>query len=273
MGMGDTQDRTSIEPLPGFDAQHWIERWDRMQERYLVRRAERFATMVYLVKESSDGRGTPVTRVLNLGCGPGSVMEPFLDAFPQTEVYGVDFNPTILLLARERLAHFGARAQLFRADLRQSSWMEGIPTPVDAVISATALHWLLPDQLTALYYELAGILRPGSILLNADHVGSEYPPLQQAWERHRTAMRAQEGHADADDWDGFWKHYAQALSLEAHERPQRSIDGWEGGVEDGLPLTWHLDRLRECGFQWVDCFWRCDCDAIYGGITQREGNP
>jgi hypothetical protein len=34
----------------------------------------------------------------------------------------------------------------------------------------------------------------------------------------------------------------------------------------GLPLAWHFDRLRESGFAQVDCLWRCDGDAIYGGI-------
>lgn len=37
-------------------------------------------------------------------------------------------------------------------------------------------------------------------------------------------------------------------------------------VEEGLPLAWHLDTVREHGFAHVDCFWRSDRDAIYGGI-------
>jgi SAM-dependent methyltransferase len=163
-----------------------------------------------------------------------------------------------------------ARAHLIQADLRDPSWAEGIPLPLDAVLSATALHWLLPEPLTALYRQVARMLRPGGLLLNADHVGSEYPPLQGAWERHRETMRKREDHGDADDWDGWWAAYSQALGLE--RGPQEPIDGWEGGIEDGLPLAWHLDRLRECGFCSVDCFWRSDCDAIYGGFVQGKEN-
>jgi SAM-dependent methyltransferase len=202
-------------------------------------------------------------------------MEPLLRAIPGASVWGIDFNPTMLLLARARLAHFGtranagARAHLIQADLRDPSWAEGISLPLDAVLSATALHWLLPKPLTALYRQVARILRPGGLLLNADHVGSEYPPLQRTWERHRETMREQEGHGDADDWDGWWQAYSQALGLE--RGLQESIDGWEDGVEDGLPLAWHLDRLRECGFCSVDCFWRSDCDAIYGGFAGGKG--
>jgi SAM-dependent methyltransferase len=240
-----------------------------MQERYLVRRAERFATMIDLVRELGAKTETSAVRVLFLGCGPGSLMEPLLDAIPQAEAIGVDFNPAMLVLARERLARFETRARLIQADLRDPSWAEGILLPLDAVLSATALHWLLPEPLTALYRQLAAMLRPGGLLLNADHVGSQHPPLQRAWEKHRETMRAQEGHGDADDWDGWWAAYAQALGPE--RGPQEAIDGWEGGIEDGLPLTWHLDRLRECGFSFVDCFWRSDCDAIYGGFAGGKG--
>ncbi|MGH7953516.1 MAG: class I SAM-dependent methyltransferase, partial [Limisphaerales bacterium] len=79
--------------------QQWIERWDRMQEKYLVRRAERIDLLVRLVRET----GNPVRRVLDLGCGTGSTMQPFLEAFQKAKVYGVDFDPTLLPLTQERL--------------------------------------------------------------------------------------------------------------------------------------------------------------------------
>ena len=85
---------------------HWVERWDRMQERYLVRRAERISLLVSLVR----GTVNPVRRVLDLGCGTGSLMQPFLETFPDAEVYGVDFDPVLLPLAQERLRSHGARA-------------------------------------------------------------------------------------------------------------------------------------------------------------------
>jgi SAM-dependent methyltransferase len=247
-----------------------------MQDRYLVRRAERFQILIDLVCVLCVTPERPAPRVLFLGCGPGSLMEPLLDAIPQAQGIGVDFHPAMLLLARERLAHFGvhpsarARVHLIQADLRDPSWAGGLPLPLDAVLSATALHWLRPEPLTALYRQVARMLRPGGLLLNADHVGSEYPPLQRVWERHRAAMREREGYWDADDWDGWWEAYGRALGLK--RGPRETIDGWEGGIEEGLPLAWHLDRLRECGFRWVDCFWRTDCDAIYGGIMDVEEN-
>jgi trans-aconitate methyltransferase len=254
-----------ITPPPGFDWQYWAQRWDRMQERYLVRRNERFATLIGLIGATQ----AHVKRVLDLGCGPGTLTLAILEAFPEAEVYGIDFDPSVLVLAQARLARSGDRVHLLRADLRQPSWAETLPTPMDAVISATALHWLEPDALAALYRRTAGLLRPGGILLNADHVGSEHGAVQRAWEQHRETERAAERQARAgeqkvDDWDAFWSAYGQALAYTSQE----SSDGWKGGIEEGLPLSWHLDQLRACGFYAADCFARWDCDALYGGIKK-----
>jgi SAM-dependent methyltransferase len=262
----------------GFDWQPWVERWDRMQARYLVKREERFALLARIVRECVGLSA----QVVDLGCGPGSLMEVMLDAMPRAEVWGIDFDPAALLLARARLARYGERAHLALADLRSPTWTDDLralvrlPREVDVVVSATALHWLKPGPLAALYGQIAALLRPGGLLLNADHVGSDCLSLQAAWERHRTAMRAAQGNRIlirggsesefVDDWDSFWTAYTAALGLDAAEADARVLGGWDGGVEEGLPLAWHLDALREAGFGAVDCFWRCDCDAIYGGF-------
>jgi hypothetical protein len=47
---------------------------------------------------------------------------------------------------------------------------------------------------------------------------------------------------------------------------RRAIHGEWRGIEEGLPLAWHLDALRVAGLSAVECFWRHDCDAVYGGF-------
>jgi ubiquinone/menaquinone biosynthesis C-methylase UbiE len=258
------KDLKDSKPPDDLDWRHWVDCWDRMQARYLVKRAERFETIIRLIRETQY----PVTAILDLGCGTGSLMLSILEAFPESEIVGIDFDPTLLWLAEARLTDFATRSRVILADLRDISWMKSVKSPFDAVVSATALHWFNATQLAELYKQIAQIMRPGGIFLNADHIGSDSPEIQQAWERHRDKMRAQEAISDGDDWDGFWREYSQALGLGIREIHQHVIGGWEGGIEEGFPLAWHLDRLRECGFSSVDCFWRCDCDAIYGGIRK-----
>lgn len=257
---------TTREPLrflQGIQWRHWIERWDRMQERYLVRRAERIQLLIHLVR----GTVSPIARVLDLGCGTGSLMQPFLDAFPEPELYGIDFDPVLLPLAQERLRPYGARARLILADLRSKNWRAQLPGSIDAAISATALHWLTETELAALYRQLAALVRPGGILLNADHVASRQPHVQKLWEENRDHMRRAESRQDGESWEAFWDAYTQALGLTGQRRvAERVLGGWKGGVEEGLPLEWHFSELKASGFSHPECFWRCDCDAIYGAF-------
>ena len=252
-----------------FDWRHWVRRWERMQSRYLVRREQRFDLIVALVRATQ----AQVRCVLDLGCGPGSTMAPVLEAFPEAQVVGIDLDPTMLCLAEPRLVAYGERARLIQADLRDPNWPRALPDAMDAAISATSLHWLAPRTLARVYEQLAGVLRPGGIFLNADHVGSESAAIQAAWERRRKEMRAEEGYGDADDWHGFFDAYGAALGVDIRHVQQGAVGDWDEGVENGMPLAWHLDRLRASGFVHVDCFWRCDCDAVYGGVRASDASP
>lgn len=253
----------SVKYSADIDWRGWIERWDRMQERYIACREERFELIVRLIADTEQS----VRRVLDIGCGTGSLMLPVLEKFREAEVFGIDFDPTLLALAEKRLAKFGERVHLVQTDLRHQSWLKLLPAPIDAAISTTALHWLSPQQLRRVYSQLARILRVGGIFLNADHVCSSNLSIQTGWEKHREKLLRKQGHRVADDWEGFWDAYGQALNIDIKEFRKKLTEPWQGS-EEGLPLEWHFEKLRASGFEAVDCFWRCDCDAIYGGIRQ-----
>ncbi len=252
-------------PVP-MNWAEWVSRWDRMQERYIARRAERFEIITRLVQDTQG----PRARFLDLGCGTGSLMAFLLKNIPGSLSSGIDLDPSLLPLAEKRLAPFKDRFRLVRTDLRQASWTEAVPGPFDAVISATALHWLSPGELSTLYGQLPGLLRPGGIFLNADHAASPDVHVQNSWIGHRDQVRQDQADPTADDWEGFWRAYLEARGPEAAAERERALGDWQG-VEDGLPLAWHFDHLRQAGFASVDCFWRCDTDAVFGGCKSHEG--
>ncbi len=248
--------------LRGVNWREWVERWDRMQEQHLPRRDERFQLMLQLVAETQ----TRVRTIFDLGCGTGSLMLQFLERFPEAEVFGIDFDPVLVVLAHERLAAHRDRARIIHADLRTTAWIGQVPAVADAIVSATALHWLTRNELVMLYGQVARLVRADGIFLNADHVASDCAVLQRVWEKHREDWQKQSA-AGGERWEGFWKAYTSALNLPGSDQiHQRVLGGWKGGVEEGLPLVWHFDQLRQRGFRHVDCFWRLDADAIYGGI-------
>ena len=246
-----------------IDWRRWIRRWDRMQDLYIPARKDRFGIIVRLIADSQR----KVSRVLDIGCGTGSLMVPILQEFPAAEVWGVDFDATLLALAQNRLAKFGGRVKLVRADLRKKGWTDIVGEPFDAIVSATALHWFSPAQLSRLYKQFAGILKPGGIFLNADHAGSRCEGIQKDWQDQRNSHMRKYKNSGSDDWDGFWQAYGQALKVDIGKFRKELTGSWVGS-ELGLPLQWHFEKLKASGFEAVDCFWRLEFDAIYGGIRK-----
>jgi SAM-dependent methyltransferase len=256
---------TSPVQLPGsFDWKPWITRWERMQERYLVKRTHRFAMLIDLIESTQRHLST----IVEFGCGPGSLTIRLLEMFPKAQVIAIDLDPTLLPLAERRTIKYQDRVQFLYRDLRDAEWMKDIPEPINAVVSTTALHWLNKRHLKHLYRQVAGVLGDRGIFLNADHVGSDFRRVQRYWEQRRKGMRAQSRDPRAEDWTTFIDAYLAALGGDARTIREQALGSWEGN-DNGFPLAWHLDHLRKAGFKHVDCFWRYDCDAIYGGIVRR----
>lgn len=172
------------ETSTGTDWRAWQESWDRQQEWYMPDREERFRVMLDMV-EALVG---PRPRVLDLACGTGSITDRLLKRFPEATSTGVDLDPALLAIAR---GYFDGdeRVTFVTADLKDPEWAGRLPyDSYDAVLTATALHWLHTEPLTALYGHIGGLVRDGGVFMNADHMIDTATPRINAAERaHRHA--------------------------------------------------------------------------------------
>jgi SAM-dependent methyltransferase len=78
-------------------------------------------------------------RVLDVGCGPGRIAEPVLEAGAR-EYVGIDFSEPMIALALERLARFGDRVRLLTGDFLDTP----LGGPFDVVL-ALGLFDYTPD--------------------------------------------------------------------------------------------------------------------------------
>ena len=148
---------------------NWIDRWDRQQEVYMPDREDRFTALIDAV-EASAGRPDPL--VLDLGCGPGSLAVRLLARLPEATVVAIDADPVTLALGRAAYADLPG-LRFVSLDLRAAGWAARLGLSgrqADAVVSTTALHWLSGAELRDLYATLAGLLRPGGVFLDGDHL-------------------------------------------------------------------------------------------------------
>ncbi|MFJ8045956.1 class I SAM-dependent methyltransferase [Kitasatospora sp. NPDC096147] len=241
----------------------WQRSWDRQQEWYLPDREERFRVMLDLVEAVAG----PAPRVLDLACGTGSISERLLARLPESSSVGVDLDPALLAIAR---GHFAdePRLSLVTADLRDVGWARALPDgPFDAVVTATALHWLATDDLLRLYGDLATLLRPGGVFLNADHTPEpDVPLLRAADAAFQQARQAREKAEGVLGWKEWWDAAAAdpLLAEQVAARSEIYRDHRDGEVH---PAAWHTARLVESGFREAGVAWRSVDDSLVVAVV------
>ncbi|MEU4688362.1 class I SAM-dependent methyltransferase [Actinoplanes sp. NPDC023714] len=281
----------------------WQESWDRQQEAFLPDREHRFAAMLDAVAAvgfspsssggsssggsssggsssggSSSGGGSSADgssasdgpRLLDLAGGTGSISLRTLARFPGARVTVLDQDPVLLTIAESSLRHFGERATIVDADLGDPAWRTKLPHDgFDAVLTATALHWLPAERVSALYAEIREVLRPGGVFANADHMPEEgLPSLSVQLRDHARAEREARYAAGAStSWPEWWARAAadEQLAPKAVER-ERIYPAREHGDEWTPPASWHVRALLDGGFQEAGVIWRGGTDAAVAAL-------
>ncbi len=158
-----------------------------------------------------------VRRVLDLGTGDGRLIAMLRVDRPDLEATGLDFSALMLERARRRFAGDGG-VELIEHDLAQPLPERG---RFDAVVSSFAIHHLEHARKRSLYAEVLGLLEPGGVFANFEHVASPNERLHRAF------------------------FAAIDVPIEDADPSDRLLD-----VE--TQLGW----LRGLGFEDVDCYWK-----------------
>jgi SAM-dependent methyltransferase len=242
----------------GTDWAAWQESWDRQQEWYMPDREERFRIMLDMV-EALVGTAP---RVLDLACGTGSITARLLARFPRATSTGVDLDPALLAIARGTFEG-DDRVRFVTADLKDPDWPAKLPyDSYDAVLTATALHWLHSEPLAALYGRVAELVRDGGVFMNADHMIDDSTPRINAAERarrHARMDRARE--SGALDWAQWWQLAAQDPVLA--EPTARRFEIYGEHADGDMPSpAWHARTLLAQGFAEARPVWCSPSDTL-----------
>ncbi|MDI6101609.1 class I SAM-dependent methyltransferase [Actinoplanes sp. NEAU-A12] len=242
----------------------WQESWDRQQQAFMPDREERFAAMLTAVAAVTGGEPP---RLLDLAGGTGAISLRTLARFPGAQVTVLDQDPVLLTIAESSLRD---RATIVDADLGDPGWRAKLPPePFDAVLTATALHWLPVERVSALYAEVREVLRPGGVFANADRMEEEgLPELSRKLHDHAEAEReARYATGAATSWAQWWALAAadECLAPKAAER-ERIYPSDRHSQEWTPPASWHVETLRAAGFREAGLIWRGGMDAAVAAI-------
>jgi malonyl-CoA O-methyltransferase len=148
--------RRNFERAAGGYEQHAV--LQREVETRLLERVEHFAE--------------PASRVLDLGCGPGSAGASLAGKYPDAQIIGLDCSAGMLGNLRSQTGN-----QAVCAD------MQALPFAarnVDLVFSSLALHWASDPR--HLFEEVCRALRPGGLFLFSTLGPETLYELRAAWQ-------------------------------------------------------------------------------------------
>jgi tRNA (cmo5U34)-methyltransferase len=158
-------------------------------------------------------------RILDLGTGDGRLLALVKSELAPTETKSVaiDFSPAMLEAAGKRFAEDSS------VTIVPHNLDDPLPTldQFDAVVSCFAIHHLVHERKRELYREIHGLLNPGGVFCNLDHVASPTQRLHQE----------------------FLHHIGYTVET---EDPSNKL----------LDLDTQLQWLREIGFVDMDCHWK-----------------
>ncbi|MFD4830659.1 class I SAM-dependent methyltransferase [Streptomyces uncialis] len=230
----------------------WVARWEDQQELYATAREERFHVIADVVAHAAQGQRQP--RIADLGCGPGSLASRLAARLPHARVTAVDCDP--LLLALGQAQHSGT-VDFVDARIGTDPWVGALDLTgaLDAAVSATALHYLPPEVLSAVYEQIHDHLRPGGILVNADHLFQQDAPVRELAAAVARGHDARRPHHRAESWEGWWA--AAAAEPQFGDlftaRAQRALGL---GSDNGLSAQQHMELMRKAGFEAVGSVWQ-----------------
>jgi hypothetical protein len=153
------------------------------------------------------------------------------------------------------------------ADLTDPDWPDaiGLDGPWDAAVSSTALHFLAPDALAALYRTVAGRLRAGGVFVDADNRALDEPVATDLARHVRTARAVRAGVTANEDWRSWWDGVLADPDL-APLVDARSGVAIVRSAENGLTIGEQQAMLRAAGFSTVAPVWQCGDDHVLVGV-------
>jgi ubiquinone/menaquinone biosynthesis C-methylase UbiE len=130
-----------------------------------------------LLEAAELGEGT---RVLDLGCGTGSLVVMLKRRYPSARVAAIDPDPKALARARAKLAHAGALADFEQGFADALPYADG---SFDRVLSSLMLHHLTAPEKDAALGEAFRVLAPGGTLHVLDFAETQGAGLHALAER------------------------------------------------------------------------------------------
>jgi len=239
----------------------WAATWEARMQAFFPQRAAGIAAMLDVLAELLPAGPW---RLLDLGAGTGSLSRALLDRFPEVTIVALDLDPVLMAIGRGALGDGGGRLTWSQVDLRTPDWTDHVTgadsQPFDAVVSLATLHHFSAGERAAIYADLARIVRPGGLVLNAEGLAAGTPGSRLA--RQFDAARRR-GSPPADGW---WEAIGADPAFAAAVAERETLRDRMRGAGEHSSGEAHCRALRRAGFAEAAVAWRHLDEALVVGL-------
>jgi len=246
------------------DALALLDSWDRQQTAFIRLRAQRFETIVTTVR----GLTGENPRILDLACGPGALSLALRKALPNAKIVACDKDPLLLEIAKDVFSD-DTNTEVCNIDLDDVDAVKALSGTFDAVVSSTALHWLQPHLLSALYFALADKVRTGGVFLNGDHLlydAISQPSFKRLAKEEDTIQQESCFGAGVDTWEAWWDKATSSPYYQNAVKARELVWKDKNGPTAKVTLGYHLEVLRSAGFSEVGTVWQYLDDWVVAAV-------
>jgi tRNA (cmo5U34)-methyltransferase len=221
---------------------HWASERAHRERLHVPR--QRF--MAELLPFADDAEFT----VLDLGAGAGALSRAILERYPRSTAILADFSEQMMGAGTHELEPFADRYRYVTFDMSTSTWPDGIPAALDAIVSSLFVHHLPDERKQSLFAEIFERLVPGGWSLHYDPVTADDKVVDATWQRV------------AERGDPELTRRRLHPTTDEHAR-------WQNHIRYMIPLERLLGYLRAPGFAGIDVYYKRLEWVVYGGLRPQ----
>jgi len=244
---------------PGGNPEFWsderVTKYDYHQFLISEQKEEMLNNIVRIVEYFHQTRSMKEPKVLDVGCGPGSLLTlpwRILECIPDSLVFGVDASDEMIDTANKNLsAKYPNRFFGYVGDFNTKKfWLPEINLTYDFIVSSSALHYLSDERREPFFREVYWHLRIDGIFVASIGVCSEVSEIAQMTDYFTTEFLHQQLERERGPQD------FEELRKRSSEQNAKANINWHSPKE-------YIDALRIAGFKKVDLVWHLWLKSIF----------
>lgn len=180
-------------------------------------------------------------RILDLGCGTGTIAKKLADKYPLSTIVCLDIAGNMIEMSKLKLAAH-ANSEFIVGDFSKVE----LTGEYDVIVSSLALHHLENNEdKKSFYRKIYGLLKRNGVFYNADVVLASTDHNQKVFMQR-------------------WVQYMNK-SVSINEITNKWMPAYETEDHPAI-LADQLDWLKEIGYKSIDVIWKYYNFSVYGGI-------